>query len=83
MRIALFTPYSPEIGGGSAQLRSHLAQIGPQCRMVLPLRRSGWRRSSALARQTTFPSAICRRSLSKKQFLARFHPVPLAKLLAG
>ena len=24
MRIALFTPYSPEIGGGSAQLRSHL-----------------------------------------------------------
>jgi hypothetical protein len=27
MRIALFTPYSPEIGGGSAQLRSHLAQI--------------------------------------------------------
>ena len=27
MRIALFTPYSPEIGGGSVQLRSHLAQI--------------------------------------------------------
>lgn len=24
MRIALFTPFSPEIGGGSAQLRSHL-----------------------------------------------------------
>ena len=27
MRIALFTPYSPEIGGGSVQLRSHLAQM--------------------------------------------------------
>jgi hypothetical protein len=27
MRIALFTPYSPEIGGGSVQLRSHLGQI--------------------------------------------------------
>ena len=24
MRIALFTPFSPELGGGSAQLRSHL-----------------------------------------------------------
>jgi glycosyltransferase involved in cell wall biosynthesis len=27
MRIGLFTPYSPEIGGGAAQLRSHLAQM--------------------------------------------------------
>ena len=27
MRIALFTPFSPEIGGGSAQLRSHLQQM--------------------------------------------------------
>jgi hypothetical protein len=27
MRIALFTPYSPEIGGGSVQLRSHLLQL--------------------------------------------------------
>jgi len=27
MRIALFTPYSPEIGGGSVQLRSHLTQL--------------------------------------------------------
>jgi glycosyltransferase involved in cell wall biosynthesis len=27
MRIALFTPYSPEIGGGSVQLRSHLGQL--------------------------------------------------------
>ena len=27
MRIALFTPFSPEIGGGSVQLRSHLAQL--------------------------------------------------------
>ncbi len=27
MRIALFTPYSPEIGGGSVQLRSHLAEM--------------------------------------------------------
>lgn len=27
MRIALFTPYSPKIGGGSVQLRSHLAQM--------------------------------------------------------
>jgi hypothetical protein len=27
MRIALFTPYSPEIGGGSVQLRSHLSQL--------------------------------------------------------
>jgi hypothetical protein len=27
MRIALFTPYSPEIGGGSVQLRSHIAQL--------------------------------------------------------
>jgi len=27
MRIALFTPYSPVIGGGSVQLRSHLAQL--------------------------------------------------------
>jgi hypothetical protein len=27
MRIALFTPYSPEMGGGSVQLRSHLAQM--------------------------------------------------------
>lgn len=27
MRILLFTPYSPEIGGGSVQLRSHLAQL--------------------------------------------------------
>jgi hypothetical protein len=27
MRIALFTPYSPEMGGGSVQLRSHLAQL--------------------------------------------------------
>jgi hypothetical protein len=27
MKIALFTPYSPEIGGGSVQLRSHLEQI--------------------------------------------------------
>jgi glycosyltransferase involved in cell wall biosynthesis len=27
MRVALFTPYSPEIGGGSVQLRSHLAQL--------------------------------------------------------
>lgn len=27
MRIALFTPYSPEIGGGSVQLRSHLAHM--------------------------------------------------------
>jgi hypothetical protein len=27
LRIALFTPFSPEIGGGSAQLRSHLAQL--------------------------------------------------------
>ncbi len=27
MRIALFTPYSPEIGGGSVQLRSHIAQM--------------------------------------------------------
>ena len=27
MRIALFTPYSPEIGGGAAQLRSHLAHM--------------------------------------------------------
>jgi hypothetical protein len=24
VRIALFTPFSPELGGGSAQLRSHL-----------------------------------------------------------
>ncbi len=24
MRIALFTPFSPDIGGGSVQLRSHL-----------------------------------------------------------
>ncbi len=27
MRIALFTPFSPDIGGGSAQLRSHLQQM--------------------------------------------------------
>jgi hypothetical protein len=27
MRIALFTPYSPEIGGGSVQLQSHVAQM--------------------------------------------------------
>ena len=27
MRIALFTPYSPTIGGGSVQLRSHLKQM--------------------------------------------------------
>jgi hypothetical protein len=27
MRIALFTPYSPEMGGGSVQLRSHLEQM--------------------------------------------------------
>jgi hypothetical protein len=27
MRIALFTPYSPEIGGGSAQLRNHLRDL--------------------------------------------------------
>jgi hypothetical protein len=27
VRIALFTPYSPEIGGGSVQFRSHLAQF--------------------------------------------------------
>lgn len=27
MRIALFTPYSPVIGGGSVQLRSHLEQM--------------------------------------------------------
>jgi hypothetical protein len=27
MRISLFTPYSPEIGGGSVQLRSHIAQM--------------------------------------------------------
>ena len=27
LRIALFTPFSPEIGGGSAQLRSHLQQL--------------------------------------------------------
>jgi glycosyltransferase involved in cell wall biosynthesis len=27
LRIALFTPFSPEIGGGSAQLRSHLEQL--------------------------------------------------------
>lgn len=27
MRIILFTPYSPQIGGGSVQLRSHLAQL--------------------------------------------------------
>lgn len=27
MRIALFTPYSPEIGGGSAQLRCHLRDL--------------------------------------------------------
>jgi hypothetical protein len=27
MRIALFTPYSPEMGGGSVQLRSHLSQL--------------------------------------------------------
>lgn len=27
MRIALFTPYSPEIGGGSVQLRSHLTHM--------------------------------------------------------
>ncbi len=27
MRIALFTPFSPDIGGGSVQLRSHLAQL--------------------------------------------------------
>ena len=27
MRIVLFTPYSPEMGGGSVQLRSHLAQL--------------------------------------------------------
>ena len=27
MRIALFTPFSPKIGGGSVQLRSHLEQL--------------------------------------------------------
>ncbi len=27
MRIALFTPFSPELGGGSAQLRSHLRYL--------------------------------------------------------
>ncbi len=27
MRIALVTPFSPEIGGGSAQLRSHLRYL--------------------------------------------------------
>ena len=27
LRIALFTPFSPDIGGGSAQLRSHLQQL--------------------------------------------------------
>jgi glycosyltransferase involved in cell wall biosynthesis len=27
LRIALFTPFSPEIGGGAAQLRSHLQQL--------------------------------------------------------
>jgi hypothetical protein len=27
LRIALFTPFSPEIGGGSAQLRSHLRDL--------------------------------------------------------
>jgi hypothetical protein len=27
MRIALFTPFSPDIGGGSVQLRSHLGQL--------------------------------------------------------
>ena len=27
MRVALFTPFSPEIGGGSAQLRSHLRYL--------------------------------------------------------
>ena len=27
MRIALFTPFSPEIGGGAAQLRSHLRYL--------------------------------------------------------
>jgi hypothetical protein len=27
MRIVLFTPFSPDLGGGAAQLRSHLAQM--------------------------------------------------------
>jgi hypothetical protein len=27
MRVALFTPFSPEIGGGSVQLRSHIEQM--------------------------------------------------------
>jgi hypothetical protein len=27
MRVALFTPFSPEIGGGSVQLRSHINQM--------------------------------------------------------
>jgi hypothetical protein len=27
MRIALFTPFSPELGGGSVQLRSHIEQM--------------------------------------------------------
>lgn len=27
MRMTLFTPFSPDIGGGSVQLRSHLAQL--------------------------------------------------------
>jgi hypothetical protein len=27
MRIALFTPFSPEVGGGAVQLRSHLSQM--------------------------------------------------------
>ncbi len=27
MRIALFTPFSPDIGGGSVQLRSHIQQM--------------------------------------------------------
>ncbi len=67
MRIALFTPYSPSIGGGSVQLRSHIEQmegldIQWNYLSASPVVGNAWRWLGKPFTSTDFASDICART---------------------
>ena len=86
MRIALFTPYSPEIGGGSVQLRSHLAQL-PDLDVEWyylsgrsgPVANIGHWLGKPISRPAQFAADLA----SQKRLFARFHRVPRREISLG
>ena len=67
MRIALFTPSSPAIGGGSVQLRSHIEQmegLGIEWNYLSasPVDGNAWRWLGKPFTQVRFGSDICART---------------------